>query len=178
MPARSLATRSRRSKSFPPERYPSTASSTFGSIWANRSTTARGPKSGEQDDHTAPRLAQARNAATAPGDVREGCDHPVALTDAEPPEPRRAARRARSQLCPRPRLKPSELRGVLQRDLTAFAFAEDMFGEVQLDIRQPPGARHVMGREHPLRVPVGLDVEEPPHGAPEALEVIDRPAPE
>ena len=35
-----------------------------GSIWANRSRTARAPKSGEHDDQIAPRLAAARNATS------------------------------------------------------------------------------------------------------------------
>ena len=34
----------------------------MGSIWAKRSSTARDPKSGEHDDHTAPSDAVARNA--------------------------------------------------------------------------------------------------------------------
>src|SRR5439155_448996 len=41
--------------------------STFGSIWPNRSATARTPKSGEHDDQMAPRLAVARNATRVCG---------------------------------------------------------------------------------------------------------------
>ncbi len=58
---------SRRSKSLPPYRYPSTAKRTLGSIWAKRSTTLAGPKSGEQLDQTAPMLAVARKATIASG---------------------------------------------------------------------------------------------------------------
>src|SRR3972149_1525453 len=39
---------------------------TFGSIWRNRSTTARTPKSGEHEDQIAPRLPVARDGSAAP----------------------------------------------------------------------------------------------------------------
>jgi hypothetical protein len=42
-------------------------SSTFGSIWAKRSTTLRTPNSGAQLDQVAPMLAQPRKAATVSG---------------------------------------------------------------------------------------------------------------
>ena len=41
--------------------------STFGSIWAKRSTTERAPKSGEHDDQVAPIDAHAAKAAIASG---------------------------------------------------------------------------------------------------------------
>jgi hypothetical protein len=49
------------------KRYPSTATRTVGSIWTNRSSTARVPKSGAQEDHTAPIEAAPRNATIASG---------------------------------------------------------------------------------------------------------------
>jgi hypothetical protein len=46
---------------------PSAQNSTFGEIWPKRSTTPCTPKSGEQLDQTAPRLAVASIAATDSG---------------------------------------------------------------------------------------------------------------
>jgi hypothetical protein len=43
------------------------ANSTFGAICPKRSRTARLPKSGEHDDHTAPMLAVASAATTVSG---------------------------------------------------------------------------------------------------------------
>src|SRR5271154_6179028 len=51
---------------------------TLGEISLNRSTTACAPWSGETQDQTAPRLADARSPTTAPGQVGR---------DAPPPAP-------------------------------------------------------------------------------------------
>jgi hypothetical protein len=51
----------------PPCRYASPATSTAGAICPKRSTTPAAPKSGEHDDHTAPRLDAASIATTASG---------------------------------------------------------------------------------------------------------------
>src|SRR5699024_596030 len=54
-------------KSLPLYRYPSTATKTVGSICLNRSITIALPKSGEQLDHIAPILADAKKAITDSG---------------------------------------------------------------------------------------------------------------
>src|SRR5664279_2087883 len=63
--ARSFETVAPTSKVLPPYRYPSTAISTVGEIWVNRSITDPGPKSGEHEDHTAPSAEVARNPTSA-----------------------------------------------------------------------------------------------------------------
>ena len=65
--ARISPTTSLRSKSLPPWRYPSTASTTFGAICAKRSITLRAPNSGAALEKIAPTLAVARNAISVSG---------------------------------------------------------------------------------------------------------------
>jgi len=52
--------------------------STFGSIWPKRSNTPLMPKSGEQEDHTAPRLVVASNGDDGLMAVGHEARHPVA----------------------------------------------------------------------------------------------------
>ena len=54
--------RSSESSLLPLKKYPSAVNSTFGLICPNRSRTPLMPKSGEQEDHVAPRLTAASMA--------------------------------------------------------------------------------------------------------------------
>ena len=80
--------RSRTSNAFPPYRYSSTARNTDGSNCANRSRTARVPKSGEHDDQIAPRLATARNAANVSTQFGISATTRSPSSYAEPPQAR------------------------------------------------------------------------------------------
>jgi hypothetical protein len=65
--ARIAATSPPRSTRLSPYRYPSTATSTTGSICCQRSVTLRVPNSGAQEENTAPRLAAASSSTKVSG---------------------------------------------------------------------------------------------------------------
>ena len=110
------------------------------------------------------------------GDVRQVRDDPVAPTDAEPLEAGTRARHlvaqvAEGQLEGLPRLRARE-----DRDRVDVLLAsQGMLRVVQLRPREPHGARHRVGGEHPFVRRRRLDLEEIPERPPEALEVGDRP---
>ena len=72
----------------------------------------------------------------------------------------------------------AQLAGVADRDRVVVAPAEEVLGVGQPRPREPLRARHLAPAEHALVGLGGLDVEELPDRAPEALEVVDRPPPQ
>ena len=108
--------------------------------------------------------------------VRHVRRHAVAAVDPEPAQPGRAARHLISQLVPGQLAQRLRLRGVHDRRLARPRPAEQVLGVVQLGAREPFGAGHLAAAEHAL---VGrVDLEPVPEGRPEAIEILDRPAPE
>ena len=109
-------------------------------------------------------------------DVRHVGGHPVALLDAERAQPRRHARRLPAQLAPRPLAQLAQLGGVDDRHRAVVLAAEQVLGVVDPRAREPLGARHLRRGQHV--VIAALDAEEVPDRGPEAVEVLDRPAPQ
>ena len=110
------------------------------------------------------------------GEVRDVGRHPVAAADAERPQPAGDARHLLAQLAPRELGLLAQLGGVHDRHRVGVLAAEEVLRVAHLRAREPLGARHRPLAEHAV---VGaLDAEELPHRAPEALEVVDRPAPQ
>ena len=79
---------------FPAYQYPEVAMSTFGAIWPKRSCALAAPKSGEQEDQTAPRLVVASMPMTASGPFGRN-----AATRSPGPTPRRRRPAAARPVC-------------------------------------------------------------------------------
>jgi hypothetical protein len=112
------------------------------------------------------------------GDVRHVGGHPVAGTDAHAPQPAGDAGGLLAQLAPRPLRQLAQLAGVADGHRVVVARAEEVLGVGQPRPREPLRAGHLAPSEHALVRLGGLHVEELPDRGPEALEVVDRPAPQ
>ncbi len=119
-----------------------------GSIWANRSCTARAPKSGEHDDQIAPRLGRGEERDERLDAVRGERDDPVARARRRPPpaRPGRGPTRSRSSawvtraLAARPR---GRTRRATSPSARPGPGGERVLGVVQRRAGEPLRARHL-----------------------------------
>ena len=109
-------------------------------------------------------------------DVRHVGGDPVAALDAERAQAGGDPRGALAQLAPRPLGLLAQLGGVDDRHGIRILAAEQVLGVVEPRAREPLGARHLARRQHAVVAP--RDAEEVPDRGPEALQVLDRPAPQ
>jgi hypothetical protein len=107
------------------------------------------------------------------GDVRR---HAVAAADAERAQAAGDPHHLLAQLAPGQLGLLAQLGGMDDRRRVCVLAAEQVLGVAHLRAWEPLGARHRPRAEH--AVVCSLDAEEVPHGAPEALEVVDRPLPQ
>ena len=129
-----------------------------------------------------PRRAEARGGDEGDhglGDVGQVADDAVARADTEAQQPPSAARDLLAQLPERQRHRLPGLRARHDRDaVLVLARAEHVLGVVQPRLREPLRARHLVRREDLVVRLARLHVEELPQRGPEALEVVDGPAPQ
>ena len=108
--------------------------------------------------------------------VRHVRRHAVAALHPEPPQPGGAARHLVGELVPAELGERLRLRRVHDRRLAGPRRAEQPLGVAQLGAGEPLRAGHLAARQH--RVVRSVDLEPVPERAPEALEILDRPAPQ
>ncbi|GBC87295.1 hypothetical protein HRbin12_01298 [bacterium HR12] len=102
--------------------------------------------------------------------------HPVPGPHAETPEPRGGPGRRVGELGPG-ELDPRAVLAPEHEGRTVVGLAQEVLGVVQAELGEPPRARHPALGEDRLRRALGADVEPLQDGAPEALQVPDRPPP-
>ncbi len=113
------------------------------------------------------------------GDVRQIGDDAVPGADPEALQPRPRPGHLFAQLAEGEIEVVAGLRSGEHGDLVGvLVVAHHVLGVVETRAGEPLGAGHLAGAEHPLVRGVGADLEEVPERAPEALQVVDRPAPE
>ena len=115
----------------------------MGSIWAKRSMTLAGPKSGEQLDQTAPIAGGGEEGDDRLGDVRQVGDDAVAALDPERAQAGGDRGDLGAQLAPAQLVQLAQLGGVQDRRLGVVLAGEDVLGVVEPGAGEPLGARHL-----------------------------------
>ena len=112
------------------------------------------------------------------GDVRHPGDHPVAGHHAERAQLGRERAHAVAEGVPAECGEGSRLAHVQQHVPARGLAPQHVLRVVESRAREPLGPGHAAPAQHPGVRDRGLDVEVVPQGPPEALQVLDRPAPE
>ena len=148
---------------------------TTGSIWPNRSSTPCSPKSGEQEDQTAPIEAAASMAATVSGML--GIMAAMRSPSLTPSETKSCCSRETSACNPSQERRRSTLSSPLKTMASRGPLAgEQVLGEIQARIGEEFRARHKVRILENAMALVADDAAKIPDQAPEILAVIDRPA--
>jgi hypothetical protein len=137
---------------------------------------AAGAELGRRGGPDRPERGGGHEGGDGVGDVREVAGDAVAPADAAGREPGADLRRARLQVAPRPGVERAQLRGVADGDAVVRLVAEQVARVADLRAREPLRAGHRGVGEDAVVAP--LHAEEVPDRRPEALEVVDGPAPQ
>ena len=179
--ARNCSTVAVIAKLLPAYRYPSTARSTVGEIWVNRSITDPGPKSGEHDDQTPPRADVARKPTSAwiPLGTSAATRSPAPTPSRRSPSCAAPTRRRRSASVTCSSVPSSRDTITAGSDVrTGVRAGQRVFGVVQRAARKPLRTGHHRRGQHPLRRPMPAHREIIRDRGPEALQIRRRIRPQ